>query len=64
MTLVDERPSHPEPPARCRSCGALIWWRVNPSGRRQPFDWDTANNLPTEIPHHSTCPDGRAWQRR
>jgi hypothetical protein len=49
---------------RCRSCGALIYWRVNPSGARQPFDWDARQRMPTTMPHHATCPQGREWQRR
>ena len=48
----------------CRSCGAMIWWRVNPSGARQPFDYDVANRMGTTMPHHATCPQGREWRRR
>jgi hypothetical protein len=65
MTLTDDRPDDRLPaPTHCRSCGALIWWRVNPSGARQPFNWDASRLSPTDVPHHATCPDGRAWRRR
>lgn len=47
----------------CRSCNALIWWRINPTGARQPFDYDAVNRRGTEMPHHATCPQGREWQR-
>jgi len=47
----------------CRSCGAAIWWRVNPSGARQPFDYDPNHRKGTLMPHHATCPQGRAWQK-
>jgi hypothetical protein len=48
---------------RCRSCGAPVWWRINPSGARQPFDWDVKNRAKTDMPHHATCPQGKAWQK-
>lgn len=48
---------------RCRSCNALVWWRVNPSGARQPFDWDIKSRSKTDMPHHATCPQGRAWSK-
>jgi hypothetical protein len=48
----------------CRSCGASIWWRVNPSGARQPFDYSPRHRMGTLMPHHATCPQGREWQRR
>jgi hypothetical protein len=57
-TPTDQRPT--ERSSRCRSCAALIWWRVNDSGRRQPFDWVDG---PTEVPHHATCPDRQQWRR-
>jgi len=63
VTLVDERPKTPEPPTHCRSCGAWIWWRINPSGKKQPFDYDKEHEEPTGMPHHATCPQGRQWQR-
>lgn len=48
----------------CRSCGKPIWWRVNPSGKRQPMDYDLEHDVPTEMPHHATCPQARVWSPR
>lgn len=64
MTMTDERPLNDPTISTCRSCGAAVWWRVNPSGARQPFDYDLRNRAPTDMPHHATCPQGREWSRR
>ena len=61
MTMTDDRPLGNL--NYCRSCGAAVWWKVNPSGARQPFDFDVQKRVPTEMPHHATCPQGREWQR-
>jgi hypothetical protein len=53
-----------EPPTHCRSCNALIWWRVNPSGKRQPFDYDSVTHEYTSMPHHATCPQGADWRNK
>jgi hypothetical protein len=49
---------------RCRSCQAPIWWRKNPSGKRQPMDYDLVTNTQTDMPHHATCPERGHWQGR
>ena len=60
MTTTESR----ERPVHCRSCNAMIWWKINPSGRRQPFDYDEETNEYLTMPHHATCPQGREWQRK
>jgi hypothetical protein len=60
MTTEERR----EQPVHCRSCNAWIWWRINPSGRRQPFDYDAVTREHTTMPHHATCPQGREWQNK
>lgn len=42
--------------SRCKSCGAPLWWRVNPSGKRQPMNVDLVTGTDTQTPHHATCP--------
>jgi hypothetical protein len=49
--------------ARCRSCQAPIWWRLNPSGKRQPLDFDMVVGQPTQTPHHATCPSAQQWRK-
>jgi hypothetical protein len=53
----------PEPMSRCRSCQRPIWWRVNPSGKRQPMDYDLVANQPAQSPHHATCPLVQEWRK-
>lgn len=60
MTTTESK----ERPVHCRSCNAMIWWKINPSGRRQPFDYDEETNEYLTMPHHATCPQGREWQRK
>lgn len=48
--------------SRCRSCGAPIWWRKNPSGKFQPMDYDLTTNQATDMPHHATCPERDRWR--
>jgi hypothetical protein len=50
--------------SRCRSCQAPIWWRKNPSGKRQPMDYDLVTNTETDSPHHATCRDRDRWRHR
>lgn len=47
----------------CRSCGKAIWWRVNPSGKRQPMDV-AADGKPSDMPHHATCPSAAEWRKK
>jgi hypothetical protein len=56
QTQVRSPPMNREPAlSRCRSCQAPIWWRKNPSGKRQPMDYDLVTNSRTGVPHHATC---------
>jgi hypothetical protein len=45
--------------AICRgpNCHAVIYWRVNSSGRRQPFNSDGS-------PHHATCVDVGSFRQQ
>lgn len=52
------------PVAHCNSCHAPIWWRLNPSGKRQPMDYDLVTAMPTDMPHHATCKDRDKWRRK
>lgn len=52
------------PVARCRSCHRPVWWRVNPSGKKQPMDYDLVTATATQTPHHATCPNAADWRRR
>jgi len=49
--------------AHCRSCLKPIWWRVNPSGKRQPMNIDPETNQATQTPHHATCPSVQQWRK-
>jgi len=49
---------------RCRSCLAPIWWRLNPSGKWQPMDYDLVTAQPSDTPHHATCRDRERWRKR
>ena len=42
---------------RGQNCKAVIYWRVNSSGRRQPFNSDGS-------PHHATCVDVGSFRKQ
>jgi len=53
-----------EPVSHCRGCNQAIWWRLNPSGKRQPMDYDLVTGQPTQTPHHATCPQVQRFRRQ
>jgi hypothetical protein len=52
------------PPAKCRGCGATVYWASTPEGKLTPIDTDvdggvvpTRKKDGTGISHFLTCPD-------
>lgn len=46
-----------DPPARCRSCGAVVLWCTTPAGKRAPVNRDG-------VSHFATCPQASDWRKR
>ena len=47
--------------ARCKVCGALIWWGTTAAGKRNPFDIQDGTR--TAVTHFSTCPEVRQFEK-
>jgi hypothetical protein len=46
-----------EPEARCKSCGAAIWWGVSSKGTPVPM------SVATGVSHFADCPDAKKWSK-
>jgi len=52
------------PVARCRSCGALIWWALSKAGKRTPYNVDPATRHPLAESHFRSCPQAAQWSKQ
>lgn len=46
--------------ARCKVCGAPIWWGYTREKKRCPFD--IVDDTRTAVTHFSTCPEVRQFE--
>lgn len=53
-------------PARCRSCGAPIYWAETANKKLCPYNVarDEDGNPAIGSSHFGTCPDSARWSRR
>ena len=50
-------------PAKCRGCGAAIFWFETPKEKRMPFSWLPASPSDLE-PHWATCPQAKEFKKK
>ena len=59
--------------ARCRSCGAGIYWTVTATGKRMPvvvLEGEPGHVTPTQdrdgvgVSHFADCPEADHWRKR
>jgi len=58
--------------ARCRSCGAPIYWVATKNGKRMPVEVTVRHDFRCEVPthdrwgqgvsHFASCPQSRSWR--